>query len=277
MIMRAALCLLLVLVPTTFLSSSAWGQLSALDKGGERTAKKLKALKPHKVVVAHFTDADGASSTQTDYLGAFLASSIKYHANGLYLIEPAVFDKSLAEHSLKVHDISDPGDLEELGAILHFDYIVIGIVEKSSDNYNLRLTVRHVSDGSVQFSENTPLQRTEFLDSFVEQFPRPVDSSQDSMPYGAKSEGVSPPSCVYCPDPHYSSLARELKIQGTAVFDVVISAEGQTVQIHPHKLIGYALDEEAFNVIKTWKFKAARKNGAPVSVVLPIEVTFRLF
>jgi TonB family protein len=248
-----------------------------LDKSGERAAKKLKALKPHKVVVAHFTDPDGAPSNQTDYLGAFLASSIKNHANGMHVTEPAAFDKSLAEHSLKVHDISDPKGLQELGAILNFDYVVIGILEKSSDNYNLRLTVWHVSDGSVQFSENTFFQRTEFLDSFVEPFPRPVNSSPNSMPYEAKSDGVSPPACVYCPDPKYSSLARDLKIQGTAVFDVVISGEGRAVQIHPHKLIGYALDEEAFNVIKKWKFKAARKDGVPVPMIIPIEVTFRLF
>jgi TonB family protein len=275
--MRGVFSVLCLLTSTTLLPSSASGQLSSLDKSGERIAKKLKTLKPHRVVIAHFTDPDGASSNQSDYLGAFLASSIKYHATGLHVMEPAAFDKSLAEHSLKVHDIADPKDLQRIAAVLNFDYVVIGILEKSPDNYNLRLTIRHVSDGSVQFSENTFLERTEFLDSFVEQFPRPVNSSQNSMPYGAKSEGVSPPTCVYCPDPLYSSLARALKIQGTCVFDVVISAEGRAVQMHPHRLIGYALDEEAFNVIKKWKFKAARKDGVPVSVVIPIEVTFRLF
>lgn len=275
--MRAAFYLLCLVASTAFLSSSASGQLSTLDKTSEQIAKKLKALKAHKVVVAQFTDLDGASSNQSDYVGAFFASLVKYYANGLHVIEPAAFDKLLLEHSFKVHDISDAKVLKELGAILNFDYVLIGMLEKSSDGYNLRLTVRHASDGSVQFSENAFLQRTEFLDSFVERFPRAVNSSQNSMPYGAKSEGVSPPMCVYCPDPLYSSLARALKIQGTCVFDVVISAEGRAVQLRPKKLIGYALDEEAFNVIKKWKFKAARKDGVPVSVVIPIEVTFRLF
>lgn len=91
-IMRGVFGLLCLIACTTFLSSSASGQLSVLDKSGERAAKKLNALKPHRVVVAHFTDPTGASSNQTDYLGAFVASSIKNHANGIHVTEPAAFD-----------------------------------------------------------------------------------------------------------------------------------------------------------------------------------------
>jgi TonB family protein len=43
-------------------------------------------------------------------------------------------------------------------------------------------------------------------------------------------------------------------------------------------LLGYGLDEEAYNTIKKWKFKpATEKDGTPVAAVVPVEVTFRLY
>jgi TonB family protein len=37
------------------------------------------------------------------------------------------------------------------------------------------------------------------------------------------------------------------------------------------------LDENAVKTVKTWKFKAAQRNGAPVPVKVMVEVSFRLF
>jgi outer membrane biosynthesis protein TonB len=42
------------------------------------------------------------------------------------------------------------------------------------------------------------------------------------------------------------------------------------------KLLGYGLDEKAFEAIKSWKFRPATKDGSPVSVVVAIEVSFQL-
>ena len=87
------------------------------------------------------------------------------------------------------------------------------------------------------------------------------------------------PRCVYCPDPSYNDLARREKIQGSCVLEVLISENGEARQIHPIRLFGYGLDERAYELIKTWKFKPARtkKDDTPVPAIVPVEVTFRLY
>jgi periplasmic protein TonB len=102
---------------------------------------------------------------------------------------------------------------------------------------------------------------------------------------------VGPPRSI-APDPTYSDWARGEKISGVWVFMVVISGGGAAQRIRPLKLLGYGLDERAFDAIKswkfkpatkaiaavrTWKFKPAQKDGMPVPVRVPVELTFRLF
>jgi hypothetical protein len=63
------------------------------------------------------------------------------------------------------------------------------------------------------------------------------------------------------------------------VLEVLISPAGVAQQIRPVRLLGYGLDEQAYDVIKQWKFKPATlwENGTPVPAIVPVEVTFRLY
>lgn len=85
------------------------------------------------------------------------------------------------------------------------------------------------------------------------------------------------PGCIYCPDPTYTDWARSEKISGASVLLVLISPEGRAQQIRPQTLLGYGLDERAYDTIKKWKFRPATKDGTPVATIVPIEVTFRIY
>jgi outer membrane biosynthesis protein TonB len=62
------------------------------------------------------------------------------------------------------------------------------------------------------------------------------------------------------------------------MFEAIITVDGVIQQLRPTKLLGYGLDEEAYNTIKKWKFKAAKKtDGTPVAVRVPIEVMFKSY
>jgi len=86
------------------------------------------------------------------------------------------------------------------------------------------------------------------------------------------------PMCIYCPDPTYSDWAHSEKISGVSIFSVLISPDGAAQQIRPLKMLGYGLDEQAYDAIKKWKFRPAHDgNGANVATIVPVEVTFRLY
>ncbi len=108
----------------------------------------------------------------------------------------------------------------------------------------------------------------------------------------AGTKGIAPPSCASCPEPKYTPEARGAKYQGTIILEAVISAGGtatyarakqvQTLDRHivtPPALdrAWVSLEETAIDTIKQWRFKPAHgADGKPVTVLVPVEVTFRL-
>lgn len=88
---------------------------------------------------------------------------------------------------------------------------------------------------------------------------------------------VTAPVAIYDPDPPYSEEARKAKYSGTVVLSLIVDAQGNVREVQVAKPLGLGLDENAVATVKTWKFKPAQRNGAPVAVRMLAEVTFRLF
>ena len=88
---------------------------------------------------------------------------------------------------------------------------------------------------------------------------------------------VSAPIPIYKPEPPYSEQARKAKYQGTCVLWIVVDTQGNVTDAQVVKPLGMGLDQNALNTVKTWKFKPAMRNGAPVPVRVMVEVQFRLF
>jgi TonB family protein len=154
------------------------------------------------------------------------------------------------------------------------DVVIIGTVVKRERSYFFAITPVQVSNGAVLDTINIFIEVSGFLDSLLTPFP----ANHSDPIFKAGVGGVGMPSCVHCPDPSYTDLGRAKKIQGSSLFEVVVSADGQVHQLHPVRLLGYGLDEEAYNAIKKWKFKLAKRgDGTPVATVVPVEVTFRLY
>jgi TonB family protein len=89
--------------------------------------------------------------------------------------------------------------------------------------------------------------------------------------------GVGAPVCTYCPPPSYTDPARAAKLNGTALLDVVVSANGETESATMVRGLPFGLNDKAIEAIRQWKFKPATRNGQPVPVMVVIEVTFRLY
>jgi TonB family protein len=109
--------------------------------------------------------------------------------------------------------------------------------------------------------------------------------SQEAKPdEGAKKnflragvDGIGTPICIHCPAPKYSKKARADKLQGSVILEAIVTAQGKATKIVLVRRLGGGLDENAIDVVKSWRFKPAiDKAGNPVAVLVPIEVTFRL-
>jgi hypothetical protein len=254
--------------------SRGLAQSSKIEDLGNRLADALAKGGTHVVAVADLTAPDGTNSGQGHYLALLLSQMIAVNKNKLAVVEDSAFSQFLSEQNLTIKELASPEKLARLASHGKLDAIVTGTVEETSQNYTVSVTARAASDGSVLKKETVSLKHTELLDSLNSVTP----GSNDYPILRAGVDGVGTPSCVYCPDPMYSNEARARKVsRATVVFSTVISAEGRIVSFRPLKVAGFGLDDEAYKTMKEWRLKpAAGKDGKPVAVIVPVEVTFRL-
>jgi TonB family protein len=88
---------------------------------------------------------------------------------------------------------------------------------------------------------------------------------------------VKAPKVLNAPDPEYSELARKAKYQGVTVLGVIVGPDGNPQDVWVVKKLGLALDRKAIDVVRTWKFEPATRDGEPVPVLINVEVNFRLY
>jgi TonB family protein len=90
--------------------------------------------------------------------------------------------------------------------------------------------------------------------------------------------GVSAPIAIYDPEPEFSDEARRAKYQGICVVGLIVDVQGNPQNVHIVRSLGMGLDEKAIEMVKTYKFKPAMKDGkTPVPVAINYEINFRLY
>ncbi len=91
-------------------------------------------------------------------------------------------------------------------------------------------------------------------------------------------KGVTPPRIIKSPGPKYPKSGRfyEEQVEGTVVLWLIVNSQGSPEQIKVQRPLGHGLDQSAVDAVSRWKFVPAMKDGAPVSVIINVEVNFRM-
>jgi TonB family protein len=266
---------LLILI-CLFSSSPASAQLSNLDEAGKRFAAEFKSLKPRPAVVnvADFSTSDNAYSPQAHYLAWYLSNSLEVRGKSFLRVPDHLqFDKNLAKLRNSSSSTLSLEDLQKVSAQIGGDYIVVGTVEKTGSSFMLELAAVRLSDGTLVDSGTVELRSSEFLDSLS----IPLQSPAGQHMNHAGVNGIGMPKCAFTPDSRYTDIARAKKLNGVVILQALISAEGKVERLQLVRMVGFGLDEEAYNTVKMWKCKPAKdQNGIPVDALVPIEVTFRI-
>ncbi|MGD0500562.1 MAG: TonB family protein [Bryobacteraceae bacterium] len=88
--------------------------------------------------------------------------------------------------------------------------------------------------------------------------------------------GVSAPRVIEKTQPTYSEEARAARLQGTVLLVVEVGPDGYAHNIQVQRSLGLGLDERAMEAVGNWRFAPGTKDGQPVTVVVMIEINFRL-
>ena len=253
----------------------SFAQFPKLDDLASQTLKEIKPLKPRRVAVADFRSPDGASFQQGHYFALSLSTLLQDLAKkDFFVASHAGFDDDLSRLHLTVEGLTPGDSIRDAASKIAVEVLVTGSLKKRGNSYLLQVTPVRVASAEWLPTLTTTVQSNEFFESIF----MPLPSDVPVLTGKAVEPDLSIPSCLYCPDPSYSDQARRAKFNGSGVFQVLVSPDGRAQQVRATKLIGYDLDEQAFYAIKKWKFRPAKsKDGTPVAVIVPVEVTFKLF
>jgi len=87
---------------------------------------------------------------------------------------------------------------------------------------------------------------------------------------------TTPVEILYKPNPVYTAEARQLKLEGEVLLQVMFGANGQLQVDRVVRGLGHGLDEAAVAAADKIRFKPAQRNGSPVDSTAVVHVVFEL-
>ena len=91
------------------------------------------------------------------------------------------------------------------------------------------------------------------------------------------TNGSGRPTILYKEKAKYTEDARQNKVQGTVVLNVVFTSDGRITQVRVIRGLPDGLTEKAIEAAQRIRFQPATKNGGPVSVRGNLEFSFNLY
>jgi TonB family protein len=88
--------------------------------------------------------------------------------------------------------------------------------------------------------------------------------------------GLTLPQVIEKFDPVYTTDAREARVQGSVVLDIVVLPSGRVGDVRVAKPLTPGLNREAIRAVRRWRFAPGRIDGRAVPVQVSIETTFAL-
>ncbi len=88
--------------------------------------------------------------------------------------------------------------------------------------------------------------------------------------------GVEPPVLLREVRPAYTDEARRQAIEGDVMLEIVVRHDGSVGNVRVTRSLGAGLEQKAIDAVRQWKFGPARRQGAPVDVVVEVSVEFKL-
>ncbi len=86
-----------------------------------------------------------------------------------------------------------------------------------------------------------------------------------------------PPTILYQEKARYTEEARQAKVSGTVVLQVIFRSDGAVVIQRVFEYLPYGLTMNAVEAASRIKFNPATKDGAPVSVIRPLTFAFNIY
>jgi len=234
------------------------------------------------ILVANFTLPSGATSRLGMQIADQVSQELASQQNAIKIVDRSRLQTFLDEGRIPAALFNNEKAIcwlaKQMGATT--------LLRGTTENRGGPLRVQASSLSCVK-DKAGPVEEFAFPDSGVESDLSPLepfsktlpalDSSSIPLVRSAGADGISSPSCLYCPNPNYTDPARAAKFNGTVIMAVTVSPLGRTIEARVARGAPYGVNETALKAVRDWQFKPAMREGAPVACTVMIEATFRLY
>ena len=233
------------------------------------------------ILVANFTGSSGSTSILGMQVADAVAKELAAQQTDIRVIERSRFRDYLELERIPDTLLNNEKAIRWLGKQLGATAVLRGKTEVQGEAVRVEASLLPSENERPGPTEQFSLSYADFasalspVDSFPKDFPTPKEPSIPLV-QRAGGNGITSPSCAYCPDPDYTDPAREVKLNGTLLLEVTVSAEGRAIDARVVRGLPFGLNESAIRRVRDWQFRPATREGQPVACRVMIEVTFRL-
>lgn len=276
--------------PIVYLTPEQQSGVTALAQMIRKELKKEKCAKSScQVLVVNLTVSTGATCSACILISEALTKSLAELPDPPGVIKRAQFASFMDQERIPSIYLDRPETLVWMDRKLGASRVVVGILVQKEDFLQIRTRIlKHGNSGnrteaSTEISIQVPAGDLNTGFAARESF-HPLAKRESSQPQlislsggGEKIPGLTAPHCYSTPNPPYNNEARAAKLSGVVTMEGIISIEGHVTGLRLVKGLPFGLNENSLETLRTWRCKPATLNGVPVPVLVPIEVTFRLY
>jgi TonB family protein len=266
------------------------GGVTAFAQTIQKELKKGKCANSScQVLVVNLTISIGETCSACILLSDSLAKSLAGLQDAPGVVSRASFASFMDQERISSVFLNRQDTQVWIARELRADRVVFGSLVPKGDSLQLKTKVlkhEHFSNStetSKEISARIPvgdltvgLLPRESYHSLPKREPSEAQVLITSSIQG-KAPGGAMPTCFYMPNPPYSDAARTAKLSGTILVEGIVTTDGKVTSPRIIKGLPLGLNESILDTLKTWRCKPALQNGVPVSVLVPFEVTFRLY
>jgi TonB family protein len=277
--------------PTAKATNSAQKETVQLSEFASQLLQYAEAVGCHKrgckLLVMDFLSPEGKISAYGIKLADDLTAELARQQKGIHLI-----DRSLLQRQLeKLREERVPANVQHsvpvarwLGQELGASEVLIGeIVNAGSKAISVSARMQDVKDEKLASPSSEV--RLPLPPSMAELIPADLlpplaqlgESVNGEKVFRAGVQGADTPKCTYMPNPPYTDEARKFAFSGTVVLLAVVEPNGTVKPFRIERGLPFGLNDSSLKTLQNWKCTPAMFEGDPVAVLVPMEVTFRLY
>jgi TonB family protein len=266
-------------MPSTGLHAQAPPQF---DRLAAQTAKKVARTDAHRILTTPLSGCLGAPKLCAEF-DAVLHVNLEKLIPDAKFIQREEAVKHLPDHGFLSVD-AYMGALDDVASDAGAEVVVGEDFQWRRGKCVLRTTVadaKHLfalgdfSTGIPCSSVETKAELSLFRDpssgvSLIVALPQVPDYPSDASP-------IHFPSCLSCPDPHYTGNAKEKRIQGSVQILITVTEQGRVEDARAIGAVDVGLELASLRAVSGWQLKpAVGVDGKPFPVRIPVEMNFHL-